>query len=45
MLITNIKIIREICALEVCFGMLIKPEYRGVYYSIEFEYHLLDLGG
>lgn len=31
--IINIKIIREVYALQICFGMLIKPEYKEVYFS------------
>lgn len=31
--IINIKIISEVCALQVCVGMSIKSEYKGVCFS------------
>lgn len=44
-LIIYINIVREVCALEVCFSMLIKPECKEVSVDIVLlEYHWWNFG-
>lgn len=44
--VINIKIISQVCALQVYFGMLIKSEYKGfILISVVFEYHWLNFEG